>query len=191
LFLGGFGHPPNEQAVKFFVKDVLPLVRDRIPDICFNVVGSGAPESVKELASESVQILGYLPDLDEAFSANRIFVAPLLAGAGLKGKVLEAVSRGVPSVLSPVAVEGSGLTGGIDCLVAKNAQEWADAVVSLYTDKKLWERIGSSALNFAQTKFSFSSGVESFQEALAKIDVYGRKDWALVYQHARPQRYGN
>ncbi len=191
LFLGGFGHPPNEQAVKFFVKDVLPLVRERVPDVRFNVVGSGAPESIKELESDSVQILGYLPDLDDAFASNRIFVAPLLAGAGLKGKVLEAISRGVPSVLSPVAVEGSGLTSGNDCLVAKSAQEWADAVVSLYTDKKLWDRIGSSALNFAETRYSFAAAVEAFQEALAKVDVYGRRDWALVYQHTRPQRYGS
>ena len=191
LFLGGFGHPPNEQAVKFFVRDVLPLIHERLPGIRFNVIGSGAPESIKALASESVHILGYLPDLDEAFAAHRVFVAPLLAGAGLKGKVLEAMSRGVPSVLSPIAAEGTGLTSGNDCLVAKSAQEWADAVVKLYTDEKLWEQIGANALNLAQTRFSFATGVEMFQEALARIDIYGRKDWALVYQHARPQRYGN
>jgi glycosyltransferase involved in cell wall biosynthesis len=191
LFLGGFGHPPNEQAVLFFVKDVLPLVRERIPNVRFSVVGSGAPDSIKALASDSVEIVGYLPDLDDAFASNRIFVAPLLAGAGLKGKVLEAMSRGVPSVLSPIAAEGSGLSSGNDCLVAKSAQEWADAVVKLYTDKKLWERIGANALELARTRFSFSAGVEMFQEALAKIDIYGRKDWALVYQHARPHRYGN
>lgn len=191
LFLGGFGHPPNEQAVKFFAKDVLPLIRDRIPDICFNIIGSGAPDSIKALASDSVRILGYLPDLDDAFAAHRVFVAPLLAGAGLKGKVLEAMSRGVPSVLSPIAVEGTGLISGNDCLVAKSAQEWADAVIKLYTDRKLWGRISTNALNLAQTRFSFSTGVEMFQEALAKIDIYGRKDWALVYQHARPQRYGS
>jgi hypothetical protein len=63
--------------------------------------------------------------------------------------------------------------------------------VSLYTDKKLWERIGANSLHLAQTRFSFAEGVELFQEALAKIDVYGRRDWALVYQHARPQRYGS
>jgi glycosyltransferase involved in cell wall biosynthesis len=74
--------------------------------------------------------------------------------------------------------------------VAKTAQEWADAVVTLYTDKKLWNRIGTAAFNLAQSRFSFSAGVEMFQESLAKIDIYGRKDWALVYQHARPQRYG-
>jgi len=190
LFLGGFGHPPNEQAVKFFAGDVLPLVRERIPDVRFNVIGSGAPASVKALASDSVQILGYLPELDEVFASHRIFVAPLLAGAGLKGKVLEAMSRGIPSVLSPVAIEGTGLTSWNDCLVAKSAQEWADAVVKLYTDKKLWSRIGANALNLAQSRFSFSAGVEMFQEALAKIDIYGRKDWALVYQQARPHRYG-
>ncbi len=190
LFLGGFGHPPNEQAVKFFVRDVLPLIHERLPDVCFNVIGSGAPDSIKALASESVNILGYLPDLDQAFATHRVFVAPLLAGAGLKGKVLEAMSRGVPSVLSPIAAEGTGLTSGNDCLVAKTAREWADAVVKLYTDEKLWGRIGANAFNIAQTRFSFATGVETFQEALAKIDIYGRKDWALVYQHARPQRYG-
>jgi GT2 family glycosyltransferase len=190
LFLGGFGHPPNEQAVKFFAGEVMPLVRDKLPNAVFQIVGSGAPESVLKLTSDNVKILGYVPDLEDVFASARVFVAPLLAGAGLKGKVLEAMSRGVPSVLSPVAAEGTGLVNGLGCLVAKSAEEWAAAVIKLYTDEDLWNQIGANALKTAQMQYSFAAGMEAFREALSRVDVFGRADWGLVYKHARPQRYG-
>jgi GT2 family glycosyltransferase len=190
LFLGGFGHPPNELAVRFFASEVMPFVRDKIPDAMFEVVGSGAPETIKEIESDSIKILGYVPDLDKVFASARVFVAPLLAGAGLKGKVLEAISRGVPSVLSSVASEGTGLADGVDCLIAKSAEDWAAAVIRLYTDETLWNEIGDNAIKTAERRYSFAVGAEAFREALSKIEVFGRSDWGLVYKHARPERYG-
>jgi glycosyltransferase involved in cell wall biosynthesis len=128
--------------------------------------------------------------LNDVFVHARIFVAPLLAGAGLKGKVLEAMSRGVPSVLSAVAAEGTGLTHGVDCLIARTPEEWAAAVVRLYTDEELWTRIANAALQTARTRFSLAAGIETFGDALTRIGISGRKEWGMVYKHTRPLRYG-
>jgi len=121
---------------------------------------------------------------------TRIFVAPLFAGAGLKGKVLEAISRGIPCVLSSVAAESTGLVDGINCLIADSRDAWIENVIRLYTDEELWNQIGASAHRLAETRYSFAKGALAFGDALAKIGIAGRKEWGMVYKHARPQRYG-
>ncbi|HEX4160461.1 MAG TPA: glycosyltransferase [Rhizomicrobium sp.] len=190
LFLGGFGHPPNAQAVKFFAGEVMPLLRAHLPDAVFNVIGSGARARVPELMSEYVRILGYVPSITEHLESTRVFVAPLLAGAGLKGKVLDAISHGVPCVLSPIAVEGTGLTHGLDCLIADSKQAWADWVVRLYTDEELWNQISANAFKLAKTSYSFAGGAAALGNELARIGLSGRTEWGLAYRFARPARYG-
>jgi GT2 family glycosyltransferase/glycosyltransferase involved in cell wall biosynthesis len=190
LFLGGFGHPPNAQAVKFFAGEVMPLIREHLPEALFNVIGSNARVRIPELMSDYVRILGYVPSIADHLDRTRVFVAPLLAGAGLKGKVLDAISHGVPCVLSPIAVEGTGLTHGLDCLVADSKQAWADWVVRLYTDEELWNQISVNAHKLARTSYSFAGGVSALEKELARIGLSGRREWGLMYRLARPERYG-
>lgn len=190
LFLGGFGHPPNIQAVKYFANQVMPLMRQRLPGVAFNVIGSGARAKVPELKSDDVRILGYVPNVGEHLDRTRVFVAPLLAGAGLKGKVLDAISHGLACVLSPVAAEGTGLVDGVNCLIADSPAAWADCVTKLYTDEVLWNEIGTNALKLARTEYSFSRGVDVIEQALTQIAVTGRREWGLPYRYARPDRYG-
>ncbi|HEX3431055.1 MAG TPA: glycosyltransferase [Rhizomicrobium sp.] len=190
LFLGGFNHPPNVQAAKFFAATVMPLLRDTLPDVRFNIIGSGARTVVPELVSDRVRVLGYVPSLDEHFGRARIFVAPLVTGAGLKGKVAEAISHGTPCILSPVAAEGTGLTDGVDCLIANSPEEWADRVVRLYSDEALWNRIAANALELARTRYSFDQGVTVLQAGLATASIPIVTGEGLAYKHARPDRYG-
>ncbi|HEX4077933.1 MAG TPA: glycosyltransferase [Rhizomicrobium sp.] len=190
LFLGGFSHPPNIQAVRFFADDVMPLICERLRDAVFNVIGSGARTKVAELMSDRVRIVGYVPSVAEPLDRTRVFVAPLFAGAGLKGKVLDAISHGVPCVLSPVAAEGIGLTHGLDCLIADSKEAWADCVIRLYTDDELWNLVSTNAFTLAQTRYSFAAGVSALESELARIGVAGRRDWGLAYRFTRPERYG-
>jgi GT2 family glycosyltransferase/glycosyltransferase involved in cell wall biosynthesis len=189
LFLGGFGHPPNAHAVAFFASRVMPLLRRRLPDATFDVIGSGAQDSISGLASEHVRILGHVPNLAEPLERTRVFVAPLLAGAGLKGKVLDAISHGVPCVLSSIAAEGTGLSHETDCLIAETADQWADCVVRLYTDEELWNRIAASALQLAQTRYSFDGAVPQLERELARIGLTAHKDWGLPFRLARPEQH--
>lgn len=190
LFLGGFNHPPNVQAATFFARKIMPAIGDRLPGVVFNVIGSGARKKVWELSSDRVRVLGYVPDIATHLDRTRVFVAPLLAGAGLKGKVLDAISHGIPCVLSPIAAEGTGLRNGVDCLIADTPENWGDCVVRLYTNEELWNQIRANGLSLAEKKFGFSRAVSAIEAALAGIGISGQRDSGLVYRHARPADFG-
>ncbi len=145
LFLGGFGHPPNVEAARFFVTEVMPELLAKDPSIVFHIVGSNPTKEVMDFASDSVKVHGYVPDLDAVLSSTRVFVAPLRSGAGIKGKVLESLSYGLAGVFSPIAIEGTGLSNELDCLVADEPRVWAAQVLRLYSDETLWERISTGA----------------------------------------------
>jgi glycosyltransferase involved in cell wall biosynthesis len=189
LFLGGFNHPPNIQAARFFAKSVMPLLRQELPELCFDIIGNGARVVVPDLVSERVRVLGYVPSLAEHLGRARVFVAPLLAGAGLKGKVIDAISHGMPCVLSPVAAEGTGLTDGVDCLIANTPEEWADRVTRLYSDEALWNQISENALKLARARYSFDEGKAIFGATLAAINIPVENATGLSYKHARPDCY--
>ncbi|MGZ8369660.1 MAG: glycosyltransferase, partial [Caulobacteraceae bacterium] len=188
MFLGGFGHPPNASAIKAFVRDSLPAILQRQPNAKLIVVGSKAPPDILALASQHVEVRGYVADLDEVFSQATVFIAPLITGAGLKGKVIEALSRGVPTILSPIAAEGTGLINGADCLIAETPAEWAEAVEQLHSDPQLWRRVAEAGLKQCRKRFSFEAGLEHMRRALALAGIYSSNLPALHYRHALPDR---
>lgn len=108
LFVGGFNHTPNLDAIYWFVEEIFPLVLAACPDLKLNVVGSKMPAEVEALASKHVVIHGYLTDeeLLEQYQQARTVVVPLRFGAGVKGKVLEALQHGVPLVTTTIGAEG-------------------------------------------------------------------------------------
>ncbi|HEY1991926.1 MAG TPA: glycosyltransferase, partial [Gammaproteobacteria bacterium] len=117
LFIGGYQHTPNVEAVLYFCREVLPLVRQRIPDIRFMVIGSRPPAEIEALACDHVQVLGFQKDIAPYFNACRVMVAPLRFGAGVKGKLGTSFSFGLPVVATSIAAEGMHLTDGRDVLI--------------------------------------------------------------------------
>lgn len=171
-FLGGYGHPPNVEAVEFFVREVMPLLRQQIPDVQFNVYGSAATERIKALSSDDINIVGYVDTVDMVYDKNRIFVAPLLTGAGIKGKVLGALAHGIPTVLSPIAAESTGVRDGLDCTVAKNPLQWAQAISYLYTNSSAWEHMSKNAISFTKKFYSFDNGRLLMKDAFESVGIY-------------------
>ncbi len=149
LFVGSFDHLPNRDAVRWMAQEVLPLVHRRYPGAVLHVVGSNPSPDVLELAGGSVEVHGWVADLAPLHQRCRVSVAPLRFGAGVKGKVGESMAAGLPTVGTPVAVEGMGLVEGRDVLVATDAAGFAEAVVQLLDDDALWCTLsdaGSSAI---------------------------------------------
>jgi len=137
LFVGGFRHPPNVDAVEWFVSDILPRVRRVLPEFRLRVVGADLADEMRErFTVEGVTVEGYLPRLDEAYRRAGIVVAPLRFGAGVKGKVGEAMAHSVPLVLTTIAAEGFDNFGA--GIVADSADEFASGVVTLLTDRAKW-----------------------------------------------------
>ncbi len=149
LFVGSFDHLPNRDAARWMAQEVLPLVHRRHPGTVLHVVGSNPSPDVLELAGGSVEVPGWVADLAPLHQRCRVSVAPLRFGAGVKGKVGESMAAGLPTVGTPVAVEGMGLVAGRDVLVAADATGFAEAVVQLLDDDALWctlSEAGSGAI---------------------------------------------
>lgn len=142
LFVGGFKHPPNADGVLWFIKEIWPQIRRELPELRFRVAGSHPTEELLELSGkEGVEVLGFVPDaqLEELYRKSRIVVVPLRYGAGVKGKVVEALDRDCAIVTTSVGAEG--IPGADTAMViADLPEEFARSVVNLYTDSGELER---------------------------------------------------
>jgi glycosyltransferase involved in cell wall biosynthesis len=154
LFVGGFRHRPNVDAVEWYAKEIWPEVRRRLPDARTFVIGSDMPASVRNLAGNGIEAVGHVPDLEPYLRRCRLSIAPLRYGAGVKGKISTAQSAGLPVVATTIAVEGMHLAPGRDVLVADSARAFADAIVRLHEDEPLWHRLVSGGLENVTRYFS-------------------------------------
>jgi len=143
VFIGGFRHPPNVDAMLWYARDVLPHIRRSLPGVTTYVIGGDVPATVKALAADDFVLLGHVADIAPYFAGCRVSIAPLRYGAGVKGKVNLAMSHGLPVVATSVAIEGMHLTDGDDVLVADDPRAFAEAVLRVYDDESLWQRLST------------------------------------------------
>jgi len=149
VFVGGYQHTPNVDAVHYFVAEVMPLLRKQLPGVCFYAVGSKPPPDIQALAAEDVIITGFVEALTPLLDNMRVSVAPLRYGAGIKGKIGTAMAVGLPVVGTALAAEGMSLTHGDNILIADEVQAFADAVTKVYQDPDVWHTLSQNGLAFA------------------------------------------
>jgi glycosyltransferase involved in cell wall biosynthesis len=147
LFIGSFIHKPNIDSLMWFVKNIFPLVKNRIEGIKLIVVGSNPTAEVLDLGTNDVVVKGYVPDASPYFENARIMVAPLRYGAGVKGKVLEAMSYGLPVVTTSIGAEGIDLQNRENVFIAEEPHAIAEYIVELYTSKVLWNKISVNSMD--------------------------------------------
>ncbi|WP_417467347.1 glycosyltransferase [Maricaulis sp.] len=166
MFLGGYDHSPNVDAAEFFVSEVMPILRTRLPGVRIHLAGSNANARILALAADDVIIDGFVPKLQSYYARFRVFVAPLRYGAGIKGKVAAAMVHGVPSVISSIAAEGMDLQDGVQCFVRDDAADIADAILEVYDDEQVWTAMSDAAMNFGQAAYSLDTACRAFEQAL-------------------------
>ena len=171
FFVGGFQHRPNVDAMQYFVKEMWPLIRERLPGVKFYIVGSHPPKEILDLALEDVVIVGYKEDISEYFYNCRLSVAPVRFGAGLKGKVVHSLGYGLPVVATSIAAEGSDLVDNENISVANDALSFTEAVARLYTDEALWRKQAENGLTFFKENYSFAAGKRNFAKLIDDLGV--------------------
>jgi GT2 family glycosyltransferase/glycosyltransferase involved in cell wall biosynthesis len=154
LFVGSFRHPPNADAVRWLVSEIMPRVRALRPDVELHVVGADLPADLAASQVDGVHWHGHVPDLDPLLRACRLSVAPLRFGAGVKGKVNQALAAGLPVVATTCAVEGMALRDGEDVLVADDAEAFAAQVARGCADDALWTRLAAAGRENTRRHFS-------------------------------------
>jgi len=164
LFIGGYQHPPNVDAAVWLVRTIMPLVWQTHPHIELTLLGSNAPPLVTDLAASRVKVMGFVPEVAPYFERARVFVAPLRYGAGLKGKIGQALGFGVPTVTTSVGAEGFDFIDGVDALIAEDAPGIARAIVRAYDDAGLW-----SGLSLGGTRSVRRFGSDVARERLAAL----------------------
>jgi len=172
LFIGGFQHPPNTDAVLWFAKEILPRLRERLPGVKTVIVGSMVPAPIKALAADDFVIAGYVPDVAPYFCGARVSISPLRYGAGVKGKVNLAMSYGLPVVATPPSIEGMHLTPEDDVLVAATADEFAAAIVRLYSDAGLWQKLAAGGRDNIRRHFSRDVARSAITRLVALADAH-------------------
>lgn len=166
LFVGGFRHTPNVDAMCWFVAKIWPLVRERLPDVSLNIVGADAPKKITELDQNAgINVLGFVQDLGDLYRSSRLSIAPLRIGAGVKGKIGQSLAWGLPAVTTSIGAEGFGAVHGEDFLVADSEGAFADAVVRLSQDDDLWKRLRWSGRKLVEKTHS----IEAMRARLAAL----------------------
>lgn len=170
-FIGGFNHAPNVDAVKFLIRDIMPIIYKSIPEIKLYIIGSNPPNEIKMLATENIIILGYLKDLREKFNDIKLTIAPLRFGAGAKGKIVTSLSLGVPVVSTLIGVEGMGITHGQGVLVGNTSDEIAEYAIKLLLDRCFWKTIRDEGINKSRNSWSPSVAKKIQSKVLASCGI--------------------
>ncbi|MGE5329793.1 MAG: glycosyltransferase [Deltaproteobacteria bacterium] len=155
LFVGGFSHRPNIDAALWFIKDIFPYITRNIPDIKVFFVGSNPTQEILKLKSDNVIVTGYVTDeeLEEYYDKCRLVIAPLRYGAGIKGKIVEAIYYQVPVVTTAIGAEGLQDIEEI-LMIEDSSCGFAKSVINLYDDISLLEELSLKCLDYIQKNFS-------------------------------------
>jgi len=166
LFIGGYEHPPNVDAMTWFLDEIMPRVVEANPAIRLHIVGGHLPEALAARANDNVLIDGFVADITPLFNSIRLSIAPLRYGAGVKGKINSSLSYGVPMVATSMAAEGMGLVHEKDILIADDPEAFAREVVRLYDDEALWQQLSVAGKQNIEDRFSFALAEKQLRAVL-------------------------
>ena len=174
VFTGSMDWLPNEDAVFYFTKRVLPLIRRDIPDVNLSVVGRRPSDRLLALAAQNpnVQVTGQVEDIRPHVRRAAVYVVPLRIGGGTRLKIFEAMAMGKAVVSTSVGAEGLPVHNGHDILLADTPESFARQVLSLLTNREQRAVLGRTARALVEEKYSWASVARRFDETLTEV-VHG------------------
>jgi len=153
IFVGSFRHEPNLDAMAFFCRDIWPEIRTALPDASLDIVGDAPPASIQSVAEAGIEVHGWVEDTAPYLRAATVSVAPLRFGAGMKGKIGEAMSHGLPVVTTTVGAEGMGFTNGQEILIADAALPFAQAMLDLHATPDYRDALRLAGRSFIENRY--------------------------------------
>ncbi len=174
LFTGNMDYAPNVDAVVYFTKTILPLVRSKFPEVKFVIAGQRPVKKVAELANDHISVTGFVKDLAATYNSASVVVAPLRFGAGTQNKVLEAMAMGVPVVCSHIGFGGLGIKNGEGAIMQKDPDDFANSVIAVLSSEDKRRRVGEEGVKVVRRRFDWdiiALTLEGYFEEIAKIGI--------------------
>jgi len=168
LFIGNFVHKPNTDAIHYFMREVYPLLESAIPGVKIFIVGDHAPPAITGYASDNVLVTGFVEDINPLFQNCRVFIAPLLYG-GMKGKIGQALSYGLPVVATSLGAEGFGLSHGENVMFGDLPETFAQGVIELYTNPDRWQVLADNSYSQIANRFTPEAVSRSINDAIGEL----------------------
>lgn len=175
--LGTLHYPPNADGIRWFARDVFPLVREIEPTATLTIIGKNPPADFFQLQAQQpgvIKVTGYVPDLGPYLEAAALMAVPVRAGGGMRVRILEALARGMPVVTTTIGLEGIAARHGEEVLVADSAEEFAREVARLLADNRLQARLAHQGRTLAESRYDW-------QVVLADMDEIYRSAGQEVY----------
>ena len=166
-FIGSFNWRPNSEGLLWFIKDVFPKIKQHFPQITVNIAGSQSEKFKEFKGLDGVNLIGFVENSNDFLLQNGIFIAPLLSGSGIKMKVLEAFSLGLPCVLTEIAAEGLDLPASIK--ISKTADEFTTDLLELIRNESARKQRGADSYSFVSYEFSDKKISSDLKECLVSI----------------------
>lgn len=180
LFVGNFNHRPNVEGLAYFCEKVLPVIRRQRPQAALTVVGANAPAELARRygAAAGVRFAGQVPDIREPLGAHAVFVAPILTGAGVRVKILEAFASGIPVVSTPFGAEGIDARSGENIFLAATAPQFAEDCLTLLENPARAQSMAEAARRLVEAKYDWATVADRldaiYQELVAARQVAAR-----------------
>ena len=167
VFTGNMSYPPNVNAVEYLANEIMPIVWKTLPEAKLYIAGATPDPKVKKAASDKIFVSGWLDDIRDAYAQSRVFIAPMRIGTGLQNKLLEAMSMRLPAITSPLANASLGAKPDEEILIGSNAEEMAQNIIILLTDKERAERIAQAGFDFTNRVYDWEKATERMEKAMA------------------------
>jgi glycosyltransferase involved in cell wall biosynthesis/GT2 family glycosyltransferase len=166
VYLGNFNINHNIDAVLHFVKVIFPYVSKKYPKLRLHILGREADTKLSQLAGPTICVHGFVHDLEKALTQFRVFICPMTYGAGMKGKLGEAMANGLPIVTTTIGAEGFDLIDGENCFIADFPEEFAQKTIQLYENEILWNNFSTNCKNLIQQNFSYEPVAKLLRELI-------------------------
>lgn len=167
IFYGAMGRMENHMSAVWFLEHVFPKIKDK--SVRFLVIGGGPKDELRAYENERVKIMGFVDDLTPYFSNGLCLAAPLQLGAGIKVKILEAMSAGLPVVTNAIGIEGIDAVDGRDYLFATTPEEYVEAINCLLSEENLKYELSSAAKLCLQRDFNLKNKLKQFTELVEEL----------------------
>lgn len=170
VFSGVMDYKPNVDAMLYFTQKILPIVRMSCPGVKLYIVGKNPTAEIRELSQlKNVFVTGYVEDIRDYLWKSSIYISPLLCGAGIKNKILEAMALGMPIIATSLSCDGIDVKDGTNVFIRNNEQEFACGVIALLKDNEVRNHLSINARNKVLERYSWENCAKSYEKTMLDL----------------------